>query len=119
MIELEVLQETKRLKSQAIEHFKNVEKEHGMPAFDAHKLCAENGLAHSQMTLGVMYAMGILVPCNYVLAYMWSSIAVANDCQDGQYMIASIEKKMSYEQIGRAQDMALEWFEKHSKKQKK
>ena len=118
MISVEEVKRIKKIRSAGIEGLNKMAKEHGMPALDAHKLGAENGDAHSQMTLGAMYGMALFVPYNYVLAYMWSNIALANGNVEGQNTISMVEDKMSHEQIGRAQDMALEWLENYSKKQK-
>ena len=54
----------------------------GVPQDDAeavrwYRLAAEQGHAHAQNNLGVMYAAGLGVPHDYVSAHMWLNLAAA------------------------------------------
>ena len=70
---------------------------------------AEQGNAKAQYNLGVMYYNGQGVPQDYVLAHMWWSISSANGDKDAVTNRNIVEKKMSKQQIEKAQEMARNW----------
>ena len=75
------------------------------------KPLAREGDPTAQYYLGLMYGAGQGVPQNYRLAYMWSSIVVANTRdaelhQNASSYLASIEEGMTKQQITQAQEAA-------------
>ena len=79
------------------------------------KLSAEMGDAASQRQVGSRYAFGSdgFIK-NYVLAYMWKNIAMANGKSNENVMLNLLERRfMTREQIAEAQRLAQEWMEKH------
>ena len=75
----------------------------------ANKHGDHKGIAEAQSNLGVMYYKGEEVPQDYVLAYMWWSISSANGSKDAVTDGNSVEKKMSKQQIEKAQELARNW----------
>ena len=73
------------------------------------RLAAEQGRADAQSNLGVMYADGDGVAQDYVLAYMWFSLAAAQDHREAIDNRDSIASLMSPTQIAEAQKRAREW----------
>ena len=69
-------------------------------------LAAEQGHASAQHNLGVAYNNGQGVPQDYVLAHMWFNLSVYNGYKDGVENRNRVEKKMSPQQIEKAQEMA-------------
>ena len=67
---------------------------------------AEQGLAEAQYTLGLMYANGDGVLSSNVKAYMWYNLAAFNGDEDASKNKDIISKRMTNEQIGRAQDLS-------------
>jgi TPR repeat protein len=86
----------------------------GMPinyaeAAEWYRRAAEQGYAEAQHKLGMHYAEGWGVPRNYVLAYMWLSLAGAG-AEAGAYADrAAIVKRMSETQIEFAEQLLREW----------
>lgn len=76
-------------------------------------MAAEQGHALAQHDLAFMYAAGTGVPQDQVRAYMWLKIAVArgNDLM-GKHL-NHVAGQMSAVQIGKAEDLAVEWLERH------
>ena len=75
----------------------------------AHKLLlplGEIGIASAQNYLGLMYANGKGVLKNFELAYMWFSLASSQGQKIATYGMDAMEKKMTPQQIERAQEMA-------------
>jgi len=70
---------------------------------------AEQGLAHGQHNLGVMYQYGQGVPQDYVLAQMWYNLAVAQGDEEARKESDIVAKQMTPEQIAEAQKLAREW----------
>jgi hypothetical protein len=60
-----------------------------------------------------MYANGEGVPEDYVLAYMWWNLAVAQGYEDAQGNKDRLEQRMTREQIAEAQRLSREWLEAH------
>ncbi len=67
---------------------------------------AEQGNASAQSSLGLMYEKGQGVPQDYALAHMWFSLADYNGDPHGAEDRNIVEKKMSLQQIKKAQEMA-------------
>ena len=74
-----------------------------------YRLSAEQGYLLAQIDLGVMYEKGQGVPQDYVSAHMWSNLAGINGDKDAVKNRDIIEKRMSKQQIEKAQDMARNW----------
>lgn len=65
---------------------------------------------HSHVVkLAEFFANGIAVPKNYVFAYALSNFAGTDGDEHAISLRDSLETKMSHDQIGRAQDMTVEW----------
>ena len=73
------------------------------------KLSAEQGRASAQYNLGVMYEKGQGVPQDYVLAHMWFNLSSSNGVKNGTEGRNMAEKKMSTQQIEKAQELARNW----------
>ena len=67
---------------------------------------AEQGLVDAQFNLGNMYAFGEEVLSSNVKAYMWYNLVAFNGNEIEGKNKDSIIKKMTNEQIGRAQDLS-------------
>jgi uncharacterized protein len=90
------------------------EKGQGVPqdykeAVRLYRLSAEQGVADAQINLGLMYEKGQGVPQDYVSAHMWWNLAGTNGNKMAVRNRNSIEKKMTPQQIEKAQDMARNW----------
>ena len=70
---------------------------------------AEQGNASAQYNLGVMYDNGQGVPQDYVLAHMWWNLSGSNGFKDAVTNRNIVEKKMSKQQIEKAQELARNW----------
>jgi len=91
----------------------------GIPENDAeavkwYRMAAEQGDADGQASLGFMYANGEGVPVNNVRAYMWWSLAKAQGHEKAATNLDIVKKGMNTAQIGKAQALATEWWEKHN-----
>ena len=64
---------------------------------------AERGDAGAQFNLGNRYYNGQGIPQDYVLAHMWWSISGSNGYKDAVTNRNIVEKKMSKQQIEKAQ----------------
>ena len=74
-----------------------------------YRLSAEQGIAQAQFTLGLMYDFGQGVPQDYALAHMWFNLCGSSgdvNCVDKRNIV---EKKMTKQQIEKAQEMARNW----------
>ena len=69
-------------------------------------LAAEQGYAKAQTNLGVMYATGQGVLADFVIAHMWFSIGAANGNENGAQVRERVAKKITSEDISKAQAMA-------------
>jgi hypothetical protein len=74
-----------------------------------YRLSAEQGLAEAQSNLGVMYEDGQGVPQDYVSAHMWMNLSGSNGHKDAVTNRNIVEKKMSKQQIEKAQELARNW----------
>ena len=70
---------------------------------------AEQGDAEAQYNLGVLYKKGQGVPQDYVLAHMWFNLSSSNGVKNGTEGRNMAEKKMTPQQIEKAQEMARNW----------
>jgi len=83
---------------------------------------AEQGDESGQKWLGMMYAFGDGVEKNYVTAYAWVNIAAANDAAKGvdeDWLEDKIVKKMTPDQIAKAEELSKEMIKKNPKLIKK
>jgi uncharacterized protein len=67
---------------------------------------ADQGNAHAQNHLGVMYVHGQGVPQNYVLAHMWANLAAAHGLELASATRDLAAAKMTPAQITEAQRLA-------------
>ncbi|HAE12400.1 MAG TPA: hypothetical protein DCG39_12230 [Opitutae bacterium] len=74
-------------------------------AFKWYRKAAEQGDAEAQLSLGAMYAKGEGVIEDYVAAYAWTIVAKANGF-DAEHNLQIFKKKMTPEQIAKAQNLA-------------
>ena len=73
------------------------------------RVAAKKGLAQAKFKLGWMYANGRGVLQDYVLAHMWISLSGLQGYQDAIDGRNMVEKKMTPQQIEKAQEMARNW----------
>ena len=78
-----------------------------------YRLAAEQGDASAQYNLGVMYGNGQGLPQNYQLAYMWFSRAAAKGVERAASARDKAAGNMTPEQIGRAQQLSAECFNRN------
>ena len=76
-------------------------------------LAAERDHGAAQIMLGVMYAEGSGVSLDYVLAYMWFSLAARQVAEDAKRYRVKIARSMTSDQIAHAQQLVREWLEEH------
>ena len=79
-----------------------------------YRLAAEQGDADAQLFLGEMYAKGEGIPENLVEAYKWVNLAASaleyvDDHTPEVQARASLERRMTTEQIAEAQRLSFEW----------
>ena len=74
-----------------------------------YRLSAEQGDASAQYNLGNMYVRGEGVPQDYALAHMWFNLSGSNGDKDAVKNRDIIEKRMSKQQIEKAQELARNW----------
>jgi uncharacterized protein len=63
----------------------------------------------SQRLLGIKYIQGKGVPQDYVSAHMWWNLSGSNGHKDAVKERNIVEKKMSKQQIEKAQELARNW----------
>ena len=80
-----------------------------------YRLAAEQEFALAQHNLGVLYGKGLGVLQNYVLAHMWLNLSGSNGIEGAVENRNIIEKRMSKQQIEKAQEMARNWKPEHLK----
>lgn len=93
-------------KAQANFGFINAKEKNYTEAMKWFRLAAEQGNASAQSNLGVMYQNGHGVPQDYARAHMWFNLASAAGYANGTTKRDIIEKKMTPQQIEKAQEMA-------------
>jgi uncharacterized protein len=74
-----------------------------------YRLSAEQGDLDAQLKLGVSYGMGRGVLKDYALAHMWWNLSGSKGNKDAAENRDILEKKMTPQQIEKAQDMARNW----------
>ena len=83
-------------------------------AAELYRQAADQGFAAGQLNLGALYQNGDGVPMDYVQAYMWYTLAVAAfpPGADGDRAARNrdqVARRMSPDEISRAQQLAAEW----------
>ena len=81
-----------------------------------YRKAAEQGHAVAQRSLGLKYEYGRGVPRDYVLAHMWFSLSAANRDKFAAKSRNEITRRMTPDQIAKAQKLALKWQAMHKKK---
>ncbi len=76
---------------------------------------AEQGGAHAQLNLGVMYFNGQGVTRDYIRAHMWWNIVVSLGDKGAAKNRDIVAREMTYTQIEKAQDLARECVAKNYK----
>ena len=76
---------------------------------------ADQGNAMAQNNLGFMYANGQGVEQNYVTAYAWWNIAATNGNQNAKKGLPQVAKKMTPDQIAKAEELVKEMVKKNPK----
>ena len=67
---------------------------------------------NAQYTLGLMYNNGAGVPQNYVMSYVWLSVATAQGKEDAKEFRDSVsELWLTPDQLARGQEIATKCFE--------
>ncbi|HIF92983.1 MAG TPA: hypothetical protein EYQ60_07615 [Myxococcales bacterium] len=61
-----------------------------------------------------MYALGDGITHDYVLAHMWTNLALAQGTENANEVMEILVNGMTKEDISKAQKMASAWQEKHS-----
>jgi len=74
-----------------------------------YRLAAKQENATAQSRLGWMYYQGQGVPRDYVLAHMWWNLAGSSGLEVAVNNRNILEKKMTLQQIEKAQEMARNW----------
>jgi uncharacterized protein len=74
-----------------------------------YRLSAEQENEVAQFNLGVMYYHGRGVPQNYMLSHMWWNLSGSNGDKEGIKYRDKLEKRMTKQQIEKAQEMAKNW----------
>ncbi|HDX8364751.1 MULTISPECIES: sel1 repeat family protein [Aeromonas] len=77
---------------------------------------AEQGDYFAQFRLGEMYAKGRGVAQDHELAYVWYSVAAANDWGDAVAERDTAAKELTPAVLADAQTLAGEYFEKYQQK---
>ena len=77
---------------------------------------AEQGHSKAQRTLGSKYEYGQGVPRNNILAHMWYSLSAANGDKFAVKSRNNVAKRMTPDQIAKAQKLELKWQAMHKKK---
>ena len=84
-----------------------------------YRLSAEQGYAQAQKELGLLYFKGEGVLQDYALAHMWFNICAAGekddwkeDCMEAR---TRVQRKMTPQQIEKAQEMARNWKPKQER----
>jgi TPR repeat protein len=70
---------------------------------------AERGNSRGRYFLGFLYALGDGVPQNFVLAYMWFSLAAAQGEAEADKFRDRAATSLTPEQLAEAQRLAREW----------
>ena len=77
------------------------------------QMSTESRSSRAMMLLGLMYLEGNGVIQNYIKAHMWCNLAAAHGDTSAHRLRDQVASYMTNDQIAKAQDLALEWMEKH------
>ena len=77
------------------------------------RMAAEQGDSDAQYNLGLLYFNGQGVVQDYKLAHMWLNIAATDGDEVASKGRETVARKMSSEDVSKAQDMAREWVKNH------
>jgi uncharacterized protein len=80
-----------------------------------YRLAVVQGAEYAPLYLGYMYSGGLGVPQDYVRAHMWFNLGARSGNAASVAARASVEQKMSPQQIAEAQKMARECQERNFK----
>ena len=80
-----------------------------------YRKAAEQGVADAQTNLGVMYYNGQGVEKDFVTALAWYNIAVTNGDELTKNLKTSIAKKMTPDQIAKAEELVKEMVKNNPK----
>lgn len=72
-------------------------------------MSAKQGHILSQTALGEIYYSGRGVPKDYILSYMWLNLASANNFPLAQELLENVTRKMTPNQIEKAQELSRNW----------
>jgi uncharacterized protein len=81
-----------------------------------YRLAAEQGFPEAQDNLGYMYYTGQGVPQDYLLAHMWVNLAASSGAKNIARKREIVERKMTKQQIEKAQELARNWKPKQKSK---
>ena len=79
-----------------------------------YRLAAEQGDAAAQSQLGINYAFGAGVPQNFITSYSWANISRYNGATE-ERLLTDLEKKMSMDDISKAQALSKRCLESNYK----
>lgn len=74
---------------------------------------AEQGYAIAQNNVGLAYAKGDGTPKDYVSSYMWFNLSASQNNADGIKLRDQLIKKLTPEELTKAQQMTNDWLAKH------
>jgi len=74
---------------------------------------ADQGNSRAQYNLGILYLNGTGVIQDYLMAHMYTNLAAAQGQENAEHNREAIARKMTPDQIGKAQQMARDWMEEH------
>jgi len=74
---------------------------------------AEHGYRKAQFKIGVMYARGLGVRCDYVRAYAWLKIAAAQGSHRAIVYLKKLARKMRIDQLSRAHVLARFYYQSY------
>jgi len=74
-----------------------------------YRLAADQGSAFAQVGMGFMYADGRGVPQDDLVAYVWSSLAVAQGYLDAQSIRDLVSERLTADQRAEAQRLVRDW----------
>jgi TPR repeat protein len=83
------------------------------PSVEQCQHAAEQGAVEAQYNLGLMYATGLGVARDYVLAHKWFSIAAVHGSPEAHVDRTELALDMTSEEIAEAQRLAREWTTTH------
>ena len=94
----------------------NLELKENAKAFTWYSEAAERGFAPAQFKVGMMYQQGTSVTQDDVLGYLWFNLAATQNFPDAAKSKDDLAKKMTPDQINKAQQLTTDWLAKHTSK---